>query len=85
MQRRPNSQDALGLDNVNFLAPDFGQIEEVLQDEPDLKWTHESCGPHSQWISLWFDDTEAKLRPISVLDVSLTEFQEIRDTVMDRL
>jgi hypothetical protein len=84
MQRRPNSQDTLGLDNINFLTDHFLAADEVLTKEPDLKWTHESNGPYSQWISVWFADTEAKIRPISVLDVSLAEFKEVRDKVLTK-
>jgi hypothetical protein len=85
MQRRPGSEDALGLDNINFFCPVYGQIDDILADEPSLKWTHESCGPYSQWVSLWFGDTEAKLRPRSVMDVSLDEFKEMRDSVMGKI
>jgi hypothetical protein len=85
MQRRPGSEDALGLDNINFYCPSYNHIDEVLAQEPELKWTHESCGPYSQWVSLWFDGTEAKLRPRSVMDVSLDEFKEMRDAVMSKI
>lgn len=85
MQRRPGSEDSLGLDNINFYCPNYDHIDEVLAKEPELKWTHESCGPYSQWVSLWFDGTEAKLRPRSVMDVSLDEFKEMRDAVMGKI
>ena len=85
MQRRPGSEDALGLDNVNFYCPDYDRIDEVLSKEPQLKWTHESCGPHSQWVSLWFGGTEVKLRPRSVLDVAIDEYKEIRDSVRSKI
>jgi hypothetical protein len=85
MQRRPASEDAPGLDNINFYCPSYDHIDEILAKEPELKWTHESCGPYSQWVSVWFDGTEAKLRPRSVMDVSLDEFKEMRDSVMGKI
>lgn len=81
MQLRPGSEDVLGLDNINFLCPRYAEADDILAREPSLKWTHESNGPYSEWISLWFDSTEAKLRPITIIDVSLAEYKEVRDKV----
>jgi hypothetical protein len=82
MQRRPDSQDATGLDNVNFYVPHFALTEEVLAAEPNLKWSHESNGPYSNWIAIWFDGTEAKLRAETVLDVDIRAFRDVRDRVL---
>lgn len=82
MQRRPDSEDALGLDNISFYVPHFARTEEVLALEPGLKWTHESNGQYSSWVSLWFANREAKLRAETTLDVSLHEFRDMRDQVM---
>jgi hypothetical protein len=85
MQRRPDSQDALGLDNVNFFVPHFAVTQEVLGREPELKWTQESSGPHSQWLSLWFADREAKLRDRTILDVCIDELRDSRDSVIGKI
>lgn len=82
MQRRPDSEDALALDNMSFYVPHFARTEEVLALEPGLKWTHESNGQHSNWISVWFAGREAKLRAETVLDVTLHELRDMRDEVM---
>lgn len=70
-QRRPGSSDALGVDHADFYAPAID--EDILADEPELQWTHETNGEHSAWISLWFESTEAKLRTDTTLDVCAKE------------
>lgn len=72
MQRRPNSTDAVGLDHIDFYAPDFGGAHIMQAKEPDLRWTDEANGL-CQWTSLWFSGTEAKFRRESVIDVSVKE------------
>lgn len=73
-QRRPASSDALGLDHVDFYAPEVK--EDVLAAEPDLTWTHESNGELCKWISLWFAETEAKLRDNTTLDIEAAELTQ---------
>ncbi|HET8669527.1 MAG TPA: hypothetical protein VFM05_02550 [Candidatus Saccharimonadales bacterium] len=77
MQRRPTSEDALGLDNVNFYTDRYHELDDILGSEPELKWSHESCGEHSEWISLWFLGTEAKLRPKTTIGISIAELQAV--------
>lgn len=79
-QRRPGSTDATGLDHVDFYAPDID--EDVLADEPNLKWTHESNNEFSSWISLWFAGTEAKLRTNTTIDVCVAELKAVNQKVL---
>jgi hypothetical protein len=83
MQRRPNSGDALGLDHVDFYSPAVLRAEEVLAKETGLKWTHESNDvvDNYDWISIWFNGTEAKLKAGTVIDIVITELQEIGDRI----
>jgi len=39
MQRRPGSDDAVGLDHVDFLCSDITKIEAVLQAQNAVKWS----------------------------------------------
>lgn len=81
MERRPDSDDALGLDHVDFYHPDVEQAEEVLANEKDLKWSHESNDvvDNYDWISIWFDGNEAKLKAQTVIDIVTVELQEINN------
>lgn len=79
-QQRPGSSDAVGLDHLDFYGADIN--EDILADEPDLKWTHETNGEHCSWVSLWFAGTEAKLRTDTTLDVCAKELQEINQRVI---
>lgn len=74
MQRRPNSTDKLGLDHLDFLDMEQTNTKAVLAEETDLKWSEEKNGI-CEWTSLWFDETEAKLRLDTVLDVSMEELR----------
>lgn len=73
-QKRPGSTDASGIDHLDFYAPQID--EKILQAEPNLKWSHESNNEHCKWISIWFDNTEAKLRTDTTLDVCAKELAE---------
>ncbi|HSX30689.1 MAG TPA: hypothetical protein VLE99_02130 [Candidatus Saccharimonadales bacterium] len=79
MQRRPSSTDAIGLDHVDFYGPALAETETVLKQEPGLKWTRESNDIIAgyDWLSVWFDDTEAKLKPDTVLDIIQAELKEL--------
>jgi hypothetical protein len=82
-QRRPNSTDAVGLDHVDFLAPEGSDIQAVLRAEPDLRWVEEK-GDYCTWISLRFaGGPEAKLRlpGQTTLDAVIREFEELRDKI----
>jgi hypothetical protein len=81
-QRRPGSSDPAGLDHLDFYASDVD--EDILADEPGLKWTHETNGEHCSWISLWFAETEAKLRTETTMEVCAKELQQINDHIASR-
>jgi hypothetical protein len=81
MQRRPGSKDAVGLDHLDFLTPEGQDAKTVLSAEPNLKWTEEKNGEFCKWISIWFDNTEAKLRSDTTIDVCIAEMQAISKQV----
>jgi len=78
MQRRPGSDDAVGLDHVDFYSPSVAACEPILKAEKDIRWTHESNDiiEGYGWISIWFDNTEAKLKSDTVLDIVSAELQQ---------
>jgi hypothetical protein len=75
MERRPDSTDAPGLDHVDFYTPDIKLAESVLKSEADLRWTWESNDiiEGYDWLSVWFDGTEAKLKSDTVFDIVAAE------------
>jgi hypothetical protein len=75
MQRRPNSTDATGLDHVDFLIPEDANAKNNLSQETGLRWTEESNGDWCKWLSIWFADTEAKLRSDTTFDVCAREME----------
>lgn len=77
MQRRPQSKDAVGLDHVDFLRPKNTKLDNILVKETGVKWTKEMNGRHCKWISIWFSNTEAKLRSDTVIDVCISEMNEL--------
>ncbi|HEX7963965.1 MAG TPA: hypothetical protein VF466_05255 [Candidatus Saccharimonadales bacterium] len=79
MQLRPGSQDKIGLDHVDFLAPDGATAAIVKSIETDLNVTDEQNGPHCRWVSVWFAGTEAKLRSDTVLDVCIAELEAVKN------
>ena len=78
MQRRPDSKDPAGLDHVDFMLPKGSDAKAILGQETEVKWTEEVNGSHCKWLSIWFDDTEAKLRSDTVWDVCIDEMTEYR-------
>jgi hypothetical protein len=80
MQRRFGSKDALGLDHLDFYAPEI--TPKVLAKEPTLNWTEEKNGEHCKWLSLWFAGTEAKLRTDTVLEVCSREMLEKQSEIL---
>lgn len=80
-QRRPGSTDAVGLDHLDFLLPAESNAKAKLTKESDLKWTEETNGERCKWLSIWFDDTEAKLRSDSVLQICADEMLEYQSRV----
>lgn len=79
-QRRPGSQDAVGLDHLDFYAPAID--EDILAAEPELNWSREVNGEHCSWISLWFSGAEAKLRTDTTLDVCAQELLEANQQII---
>lgn len=67
MQRRPSSSDATGIDHIDFYSPKVVNANGILSHEPQLKWSHETGGL-TKWISIWFANTEAKLRTHTIID-----------------
>jgi len=78
MQRRPNSTDAVGLDHLDFLDMEQTNTKAVLTEETDLTWTDEKNGL-CVWTSIWFSNTEAKLRSETVLDVAIAELLQVNN------
>lgn len=83
MQRRPGSEDALGLDHVDFYSPAVKDAESILKNEQGLKWSRESNDvvEDYDWISVWFNDTEAKLKAGTVIDIVIKELTQIGDDI----
>jgi hypothetical protein len=74
MQRRPGSTDAVGLDHLDFLDMEETNTKAILAEETGVKWTEEKNGI-SEWTSIWFEGSEAKLRQGTVLDVIVAELE----------
>lgn len=87
MQRRPGSTDAVGLDHVDFYAStNLEQNKSVLSEEPDLKWSEESNDVVKgyDWLSVWFEATEAKIKSDTILDIVCTELQELSQRIIGK-
>lgn len=83
MQRRNGSADAVGLDHLDFyFDPGVYSAKEVLAVEPELDWNEETNGEHCKWLSIWFEDTEAKVRSDTVLDVCIDEMKDVRKQIL---
>jgi hypothetical protein len=82
MERRPGSTDALGLDHVDYYSED-SHIQQALEAESDIKWSVESNDVIAgyEWLSVWFDNTEAKIKSDTVLDIIVKELEEINDHI----
>ena len=83
MQRRPDSDDALGLDHVDFMTNDVKAVETYLQSQHDVRWSWESNDVIEgyDWISIWFCDTEAKIKPDTVVDIIIKELEEVNESI----
>jgi hypothetical protein len=79
MQRRPGSDDALGLDHVDFIGSDMAGVETMLQAST-LQWSTETNDviDNYSWLSVWFEGTEAKIKDHSVIDIIVRELQELK-------
>lgn len=80
MQRRPGSTDSVGLDHIDFYSPNVVHADQMLAKETDLVWTHETGGP-CKWISVWFADTEAKLRTHTVIDSCIRDLSAYNEHI----
>jgi hypothetical protein len=80
MQRRPDSNDATGLDHLDFLDMEETNTKAILAEETDIKWDDEQNGI-AAWTSIRFEGTEAKLRPNTVIDVIVAELEEINNGI----
>lgn len=78
--RRPDSASELGFNGVDFLCMEETNAKAILEEENDLKWSEEKNGI-SEWISIRFDGTEAKLRPWTVLDLAQEELRLISNKI----
>jgi hypothetical protein len=81
LQLRPGSTDAVGMDHVDFYSklPEK-QIEEILARE-SIKWSHEENRPGYTWASVWFDDTEAKIKNYTIIDIHTQELNAISASI----
>lgn len=81
MERRPGSTDKTGLDHVDFYTPKGDALQHV-QAEPELDWSKEMNGEYSKWISVWFEQGEAKLRSNTVFKVCADEMLECEHAII---
>ena len=80
MERRPGSTDPVGLDHVDFYAGG-AQVKAALSDETDLRYNEEKNGEHCKWISVWFEQGEAKIRNDTVLKVCADEMMDFERAI----
>ena len=77
LQRRPGSTDVAGFDHVDFYShKNEAEIERTLAKE-DLKWTHEENRTDYTWASIWFDNTEAKIKNYTILDIEMRQLADV--------
>ncbi len=82
MQRRPGSDDPIGLDHIDFLTKEeLKETKLALANISD--WEEESNDVHT-WISLRFNGREAKLVDHLVIDVAVQELEEIEGQILDK-
>lgn len=79
LQLRPGSSDATGLDHADFMDMEETNTKAILEEE-GVKFTEEENGI-ANWVSIWFDGTEAKLRRGTVLDVIIAELDETNNKI----
>jgi hypothetical protein len=83
MQRRPGSSDAVGLDHLDFYSElSKDELKNALAAESSLTWTEEHNGDHCKWLSVWFNNTEAKLRTDTVVDICIEELHDVRQQLL---
>ncbi len=80
MQRRPNTDGALGLSHIDFMDMEQTNTKAILDEETGVDWSDGQNGS-AVWTSIKFDGGEAKLREGTVLDQVITELQEANNKV----
>lgn len=80
MQRRQDRTDVGGLDHLDFMDMEETNTKAILAEESDLKWTDEKNGL-CVWTSIWFANTEAKLRQGTIIDIAIKELQAVNNTI----
>lgn len=84
MQRRPGSEDPLGLDHVDFTVEDISATQTVLE-AAGVEVVPENNEVHS-WLSVRFgqdDRQEAKFVDHNVLDACIAELQEASASIAE--
>lgn len=82
LQRRPGSEDPLGLDHIDFLAEDIAGAKKVL-DTAKANYEEQSNDAHN-WLSVRFGEVleyEAKLVDHTVLDVAVKELKTAKISI----
>ncbi len=84
MQRRPGSEDALGLDHIDFYGPRAGEIKDVLTRDNAVEWTVESNDHIADynWVSVWFSGYEAKIKDYTVLRTISGELISLEEKII---
>lgn len=75
MQRRPDSEDPVGLDHLDFYVENLTDTEKEFKSLNLSGWNWESNDAH-KWISLRFYGLEAKFVDHLVLDVGVSEMNQ---------
>lgn len=85
LERRPGVSDALGFDHMDYFIPEQVDLEKILNEE-GLTWSMESNDVIAgyDWVSLWFDGTEAKLKFDTVLDIIQKELSELNERIISK-
>jgi hypothetical protein len=85
MERRPGSSDLVGLDHVDFYTKStLDESKAILGNEQGLKWTQENNDILAgyDWLSVWFSNTEAKIKSDTILDIVGAELKNLNDEIL---
>lgn len=80
IMRRSDSSASSGFNSVDFLCMEETNARAILEEESDIQWSDEKNGI-SEWISIKFDNTEAKLRSWTILDLAQEELRLISNEI----
>lgn len=84
LQRRQGSDDALGLDHIDFYIEDIELAKTVLSDT-QANWLEESNDVHT-WLSIRFGEVleyEAKFVDHTVLSAGIIELQQAEKAILN--